>query len=75
MNALQAEIFIFKSFYVKKLRLRNVSIHRIFYQNRFINKYARNKKGKKPRSPRVETSDGVFIYNSLLPINLYSLQL
>ena len=28
------------------MRLLNVSIHRIFYQNRFVNEYARKKKAK-----------------------------
>ena len=31
---------------MKNLRLHNVSIHRNFYQNRFINKYAKKKKAK-----------------------------
>ena len=33
-------------YFMKILRLHNVSIHRNFYQNRFINKYARKKKAK-----------------------------
>ena len=31
---------------MKNLRLHNVSIHRNFYQNKFINEYARKKKAK-----------------------------
>ena len=40
---------------MKNLRLHNVSIHRKFYQNRFINECARKKKAKIPesRSPGV----------------------
>ena len=30
----------------KNLRRHNVSIHRNFYQNRFLNEFARKKKGK-----------------------------
>ena len=33
-------------YFMKNLRLYNVSIHRNFYQNRFINEYARKKKAK-----------------------------
>ena len=35
---------------MKNLRLHNVSIHRNFYQNRFINECARKKKAKIPES-------------------------
>ena len=35
-----------KKILMKNLRLHNVSIHRNFYQNRFINEYARKKKAK-----------------------------
>ena len=35
---------------MKNLRLHDVSIHRNFYQNRFINEYARKKKKLKSRS-------------------------
>ena len=38
-------------YFMKNLRLYNVSIHRIFYQNRFINEYARKKKAKIPEFP------------------------
>ena len=40
---------------MKNSRLHNVSIHRNFYQNRFINKYVRKKKAKiqESQSPRV----------------------
>ena len=33
-------------YFMKNLRLHNVSIHRKFYQNRFINEYGRKKKAK-----------------------------
>ena len=33
-------------YFMKKFRLHNVSIHRNYYQNRFINKYTRKKKAK-----------------------------
>ena len=33
-------------YFIKKMRLHKVSIHINFYQNQFINKYARKKKGK-----------------------------
>ena len=44
--------------FMKNLRLHNVSIHRNFYQNRFINECARKKKAKIPesQSPRVPES-------------------
>ena len=40
MNMIFAVIFYF----IKKMRLYYVSIHRNFYQNQFKNEYARNKK-------------------------------
>ena len=43
-------------FIVKNLRIHNVSIHRIFYQNRFINKFVIRKKAKISESQ----SHGVF---------------
>ena len=33
-------------YFMKKLRLHNVSIHRNLYQNRLINEYAKKKKAK-----------------------------
>ena len=43
---------------MKNLRLHKVSIHRIFYQYRLINEYAREKKAKisESQSPRVPES-------------------
>ena len=42
-------------YFIKTLRLHNVSIHRNFYQNRFVNEYARKKKAKisESRSPGI----------------------
>ena len=33
-------------YFMKNLRLHNVGIHGNLYQNRFVNEYARKKKGK-----------------------------
>ena len=45
-------------YFMKNLRLHNVSIHRNFDQNRFLNEYARKKKAKisESRSPGVTES-------------------
>ena len=39
---------------MKYLSIHNVRFHRIFYHNRFINKYARKKKDKISESQRYE---------------------
>ena len=47
-----------KLYFIKNLHLDNVSIHRDFYQNQFLNEYARKKKAKisESRSPGITES-------------------
>ena len=44
-------------YFMKNLRLHNVSIHRNFYQNRFINEYDRKKKAKISESQSLEVTE------------------